>query len=69
MDGKCSIKKLSLVFIIKLFYKSIEVRGVTSNINANIHCGIYKKTPGGSNFKNKKQKVEKNIAVTVLISC
>lgn len=26
---------------------------------------LKKKTPGGSNFKNKKLKVEKNITVTV----
>lgn len=59
MDGKCSIKTLSLVFITKWFYKSIEVRGVTNNINANIHCWIFFKTPEGSNFKNKKLKVGK----------
>lgn len=55
VDGKCSIKKLPLVFITKWFYKSIEVRRVTNNINAHVHCCIFRKTPGGSNSMNKKE--------------
>lgn len=62
VEGVCSINKWTLFFIhcVKWFYKSIEGRGVINSINVNIHCCILKqkqkKTPGVSNFRNKKLK-------------
>lgn len=43
VEAKCFIRKLPLVVITKLFYKSIEVSGVTNNINTNTHCCMFKK--------------------------